>query len=418
LFDTSFGPKGAARAGFGPRSQLRIFALTWLSYFSYYQTRKNLSFAKTEIEKQKLADLSSFAWMETAYLTAYAVGMFTFGLLSEKISPKKMVAAGMLASAILSVVFGATDLVVVMAVAFGLNGLVQATGWPGNARITASWFAPAERGVVMGWWGTCYQVGPIVAGLVSPFLLRFGWRWSLFGPALWVALVALAFYLWVDDKPETAPAVATETAAAAPKRPLHTVLLANPAVWMLGASYFAIKLTRYALWFWLPYYFERSHGFSREDSTYLALYFDYGGVAGVVLSGYVADKILRKRRIATAALFLAVQAVVLGLYAWHGSGHAVALTAVGALLFGADSLISSTAAQDTGGPDAAGAAAGFVNGMGSIGAILQGALIAVVARHFGWQALFYCFVVLAAMGALVLCPLLATKVSDRPGSNP
>ena len=44
---------------------------------------------------------------------------------------------------------------------------------------------------------------------------------------------------------------------------------------------------------------------------------------------------------------------------------------IGFLLFGPDALVSSVAAQDLGGAAASGTAAGFINGVGSVGAILQ-----------------------------------------------
>ena len=47
-------------------------------------------------------------------------------------------------------------------------------------------------------------------------------------------------------------------------------------------------------------------------------------------------------------------------------------------------------------------AAGIINGLGSIGAVLQGRLTSEVSTRFGWGALFGVFVVLATVSALVL----------------
>ena len=58
---------------------------------------------------------------------------------------------------------GASSSASLFALFFGLNGFVQATGWPGNVKAMAAWYGPTERGAVMGFWSTCFQVGPLAA---------------------------------------------------------------------------------------------------------------------------------------------------------------------------------------------------------------------------------------------------------------
>ena len=86
--------------------------------------------------------------------------------------------------------------------------------------------------------------------------------------------------------------------------------------------------------------------------------------------------------------------------------HFASMMLVGALLFGPDALISGAAAQDAGGARAAATAVGVVNGMGSAGALLQGALAVGVKHAFGWNALFYVFFVLALIASACLLPAL------------
>ena len=87
----------------------------------------------------------------------------------------------------------------------------------------------------------------------------------------------------------------------------------------------------------------------------------------------------------------------------------LSLALIGFLIFGPDTLISGAAAQDFGGEGAAGSAAGIINGLGSIGAILQGIITPYVSERYGWEALFYLFVVLAIFAGLVLLPLALKK---------
>jgi OPA family sugar phosphate sensor protein UhpC-like MFS transporter len=104
--------------------------------------------------------------------------------------------------------------------------------------------------------------------------------------------------------------------------------------------------------------------------------------------------------------------------ALFGYGHVAALgpvanfasmALVGFLLFGPDALVSSVAAQDLGGVEAAGTAAGAINGVGSLGAIVQGLLTAGIAARWGWGAVFDSFIVFALLASLALLPYARRK---------
>ena len=84
---------------------------------------------------------------------------------------------------------------------------------------------------------------------------------------------------------------------------------------------------------------------------------------------------------------------------------------VGFCLFGPDTLISGAAAQDLGGRHAVARVAGVVNGLGSLGAILQGRVTSGVTAAWGWNGLFMVFVGLAVLGAGILA------IPDRAGAG-
>ena len=116
----------------------RIFALSWLSYFSYYFTRTNLSAAKKPLQEDLGFTKDQLGWLDTASLTAYCLGQFVHGALGEVLGPRRLVALGMLASAGLSIAFGTQSIFGVLVLLWGVNGFVQATGWPGNGSAGAT----------------------------------------------------------------------------------------------------------------------------------------------------------------------------------------------------------------------------------------------------------------------------------------
>jgi sugar phosphate permease len=110
-----------------------------------------------------------------------------------------------------------------------------------------------------------------------------------------------------------------------------------------------------------------------------------------------------------AMIFLYAKIAPLG-----AGANALGLALIGFCLFGPDSLLSGAVAQDAGGPHAAATATGLVNGIGSLGAILQGALNAWVSRAYGWHAVFFSFVTFSIVAALALVPTLAR---DNPATD-
>jgi len=143
--------------------------------------------------------------------------------------------------------------------------------------------------------------------------------------------------------------------------------------------------------------------------VYVSGAFEAGGIVGVVLLGIFSDRLRRWSRSAVAALGLLGLAVTLVIYARSGTGvleNIVLLALVGAALFGPDALLAGAAAQDAGGPHAAAMATGFVNGLGSIGAVLTGLVVPKLSAATSWQALFPLLGLFAIVAAAALVPTL------------
>ena len=398
----------------------RVFWVSWLSYFSYYFTRSNFSVAKKPIEKELHLTKDQLNYIDLASLTFYCIGQFVHGALGDVLGPRRMVVIGMAVSAVLSLLFGLNSVLSVFILLWAINGFVQATGWPGNGKLMASWFDTKTRGEKMGVWSTCYQAGGVAAKLLATALLAWGWRASFLGPALWVAVVAGLFWLLVRDRPSDLGYANPEIEKSLTKEQLHElrraawpVVLKNVRVWCLGITYFFMKMMRYAFIYWLPFYLAEAYHFDSQKAGYVSIAFDAGGIPIVIFAGFMADRLLGRRRIATAAIWCFALCGALGLYRVIGDEgllwNIVGLCLIGGTLFAADSLVSGSASQDIGGPHASALACGVVNGVGSIGGIVQGFFTVWVSDTYGWDAMFEVFMVLAAVSALPLLPFLRVR---------
>jgi sugar phosphate permease len=395
-----------------------VWGATWLAYASYYLGRKGFSASKHSLKSAGLLDTQALGAIDTAYLAAYSLGQFGSGVLGDRIGARRLIGFGLLASAALCAAFGSVSGALWFGLLFTLNGVAQATGWPGTTRAMAEWTTPRNRGAVMGLWSTCYQVGPFLAGPFAGILIaRYGWRSAFHVPALLMALVAVVVLILVrpGSRPVSAEVLTAEEDAAEQRRAQRAVVT-SPLLWSYGASYFFIKFTRYALALWLPFYLQEQLGYAVDKANNVASAFEGGGMLGVITMGALSDR-ARIGRVGLSALgllglalALLACAVLVGQSTWL---NVLLLATIGAFLFAPDSILCGAAAQDAGGPRAAAMATGFVNGVGSIGAFVEGLTVPLLAKAYGWNALFPCLVAMALSGAACLSPVLRANARAR-----
>ncbi len=361
----------------------RILVSTWLAYAGLYFCRKPYYVAKGTLARDLDLSVGDLGEIGTAYLVAYAVGQFVTAGLGQRQGARLLLLGGIGTSIACNIGFGFANNYWTLFAFMTLNGLAQATGWPSVVGTLGRWTRRSERGTVMGLWGTCYQLGGVAASMWAAFwMARAGTRGAflmasavLFG--CWIAVA-----LWQRNKPEDVglPPLEDEDAgdaAEAGASPWTRELLIN--LMLVGIFYFGIKFIRYALWSWTPFLLENNFGLAVDDAGYLSTIFDLAGFAGVVVAGIASDRFFRGKR--TPPSFLMLLGMMAGCAALHFVGgtslvlFGICLGVIGFMLFGPDSLLAGAGAIEVGSPRVAVATAGIINGMGSIGAVVQEMLV-------------------------------------------
>ncbi|MBO9549280.1 MFS transporter [Pseudomonas sp.] len=402
------------------RWRVQVFLITWVAYAAFYFTRKAFSVAKLGIGEDPdfVLEKAMMANLDALYLTAYAVGQFLWGNFSDRFGPRVVVLSGLLISALAAVLMGTYATLPIFASCMLIQGLAQSTGWSGLCKNVGSFFSTRERGRVLGYWSTSYAFGGLVA---TPFAgwwaydAYHDWRIAFFSSAAVVLVVALLFFLLQRNRPEDVglPPVEIELdavgKAAGPRTSvwagLRTVMK-NRTVLFLGLAYFMLKPARYAILLWGPaIIYERMPEIGKVASAIVPTSFELAGLVGPILIGIASDKYFGARRIPACVLSLVVLTACLALFVpamQSGSLYVVVglLFMMGLTLYGPDSMISGSAAIDFGSKDGAASAAGFVNGCGSVGAVLGGLL----PGYFDTITVFVVFTGTALLAAAMLVP--------------
>ena len=144
-----------------------------------------------------------------------------------------------------------------------------------------------------------------------------------------------------------------------------------------------------------------------SESGLISSFFELAGIVGVFIAGYISDKVFGSRRMPVIAICL----MMLGIFVFFLDdmpatrlSMSLSLMLIGFLLFGPDSLVSGTAAIDFGTKKGASTAAGLINGMGSIGAIIGGTVPGLFLERWGWNGIFAFLGVMLFIAGGILIP--------------
>jgi len=421
--------------------QMRIFALSWLTYAAFYFPRSAFSAAKVGILDEGFLTRQNLGLLDSAYLAAYAAGQFVWGAATERFGTRVVVGGGMVMAAIAAIFMGIAPAVWLFLPLMIVQGLSQSTGWSGLSKNIASFFTIRRRGRAMGMFSTSYAFGGLVAvpatGWVA-YSLFDSWRWAFLAGAA-VMLAALGMFLifqrnsprevglpGIDEDPSKLDCEHIPVRTRAPigvvkvknERFKFSDLLAaarhDPMVLRLGMVYFLLKPARYAILLWGPILvLDAMPELDALTAVMVPVAFGVAGVVAPVAIGWISDTLFKARRVPPTVLCLGLLVIALSMWPVVTSQRSVALLVimlafVGLTAYGADAMISGVAAVDFGTAKYAAGATGFINGCGSIGAILGGLLPGL----FTGSLIFYLFAAAAALAAVMLLP----SWNKRPAS--
>lgn len=408
------------------RWRVQTFAITWLAYFGFYITRKTFSVAKIGIDADPSIDLATdqMAWIDGVYLIAYAVGQFIWGMVGDRVGTRKVVLGGMIFSVLAAAAMGASSITVAFGILFCIQGLCQSTGWAPLVKNMGGFFSQHERGRVMGFWCTNYAVGGMFASIYAGYWGdMLGWRYAFFIPAVTLFMIAVLFFLLQRNQPEDVGLPPIEQYHAEWERvaiPEDTQdqkedggwraiinIITNKNVMLLCASYFFIKPARYAILFWGPMYINEKIGSGMAESGAISSIFEFAGIISAILAGYISDKVFHAKRMPVCVISLLILGIFLCFVDDLPASRSVLLLSfaiMGLCVFAPDSIISGAASIDFGTKKGASTAAGFINGAGSIGAIIGGTIPGIFADKWGWSGVFMFLGCMSAFAGILLLP--------------
>ena len=404
------------------RLRIQVFAGIFIGYAGYYLVRKNFSLAMPDILREyphySKADLGSAL---SGLAIAYGFSKFLMGSVSDRSNPRFFLPLGLLLSCGLMMIFGWVKGIYMslplMIILQTLNGWINGMGWAPCGKTMVHWFSTKERGRTVSIWNLAHNVGASMMAVVAGWGVVIFNDWGAkfyFNGIVGIGVAVIAFLL-LRDTPQSCgfPSIEAYKNDYPPnynerseitlsfKQIFFENVFNNRMLWAIAIANAFVYFMRYGVSDWIPTYLQTAKGFTAEASKNAIVAFEWAGVPGTILAGWMSDKYFKSRRAPATILFMIPTFIGLAVYGMNRNGplwiDISALIMIGFFIYGPIMLIGLQA-LDMVPKKAAGTAAGFTGFFGYVfGTAVSGTGVGWLADHWGGGG-----VIIAMLGCAVL----------------
>lgn len=390
-----------------------MFIGIFVGYAGYYLVRKNFSLAMPYLIEQgySKADLGLAL---SGVSIAYGLSKFIMGNVSDRSNARTFMTLGLFCSALVMIFMGmvpiATSSVAIMFVLLLLNGWFQGMGWPPSGRVMVHWFSPSERGTKMAIWNVAHNIGGGMVGPIAILAMAMfaDWHSILYLHGFFSLAVALAVFAMVRDTPQSEGLCTIEKyhndypktfeydeeheTEFSARAIFFEHVLNNKFLWTIAIANAFVYFVRYGVLDWAPTYLSEVKNFSFEQSGWAYAFYEFAGIPGTLLCGWLSDRVFDGRRAAVSIIYLLLTLICVVVYWLNPAGNPnvdiAMLIGIGFFIYGPVMLIG-VQALDLAPKKAAGTAAGFTGLFGYVGgAVSANIVIGYVVDSAGWDAGF------------------------------
>lgn len=408
------------------RLRYQVFTGIFLGYAGYYLVRKNFALVMPDLIAQGFTK-TELGFALSGVSIAYGLSKFLMGNVSDRSDARKFMTIGLALSGLVMITMGmfpfATSSIAIMFLLLLVNGWFQGMGWPPSGRVMVHWFSIKERGTKMSIWNVAHNVG---GGLIGPLaiwgLAIFNdWHAKFYFPGMIALGVAVITYLLVRDRPKACglPSIeeykndypdefskSDKEGTVTAKELFVTYVFKNQMLWIIAIANAFVYLVRYGVLDWAPTYLSEVKQFSVEETGWAYFIYEWAGIPGTLIAGYLSDKWFKGRRAPVSIIYMVLVLIFVVIYWQNPPGNpsidSMSLIAIGFLIYGPVMLIG-VHALDLVPKKAAGTAAGFTGLFGYLGgALFANAAMGLIVDKFGWDGGFITLVLACVLSIILI----------------
>ena len=426
--------------------QWKTLIVLMIGYALFYFVRKNFSIVMPALESELGLSKAKLGLFLTLNGVIYGVSRFVNGFFADRMSRKKMMAAGLFLSAVVNILIGlspqmdglfnlldaegkaTTGLVVLIGSLWLINGYTQGMGYPPCGSLMAHWIKPSELATKQSIWNSSHSIG---AGLVSMLcgtliLQKFSysaWQWCFFIPAILAIAGSVMLLLTLKDTPasvglpdpesmdENAPSkadVQVEYPSFTEKvyrRLVSKMVFRNPVIWILAITNFCVYVIRFTILDWGSTFLTQDRGLTiQAASTVVAASELAGGIVGTLIAGWATDRFFKSRSQRTCLIGL-LGATLCFLLFWLTpkgmNGLAVTCIIMASFFVYMPQALIGIACSNQATKRVAASANGLAGIFGYASTTVSGLMFGYLAEHFGWNSVFEVAIVFGVIGVIL-----------------
>lgn len=386
------------------RSIPLVVVLCACAYFVSYLSRLSFTSVTVEMIATEGYAKSLIAIPLTALSITYGVGQLVCGFLGDRISPEKLVFAGLLISCGMNLSIPFCGSVALMTVLWSVNGFAQAMMWPSIVKILTNCLDEARYHQYIVYIGYASSLGTIAIYFCAPMAIALSsWHMVFYVAAGCALAFALVWLRWIHKaEAQYVEAPSTKNAPSArmvERRPFDRVAIVLLALIMVTMALQGILRDGIATW--MPTYISEVF---RVDSTVSIL----TGVALPVfsmftmwLAAFLYRKLVKSESICSV-LFFALCALAIAILCLAGSKSAVLsvsmLMVANAATHGINLMYTSMVIPRFARYGQTALVTGTINSAVYIGSAVSTYGVALVTDRFGWTGTMIVWLAAAIVG--------------------
>lgn len=395
--------------------QWRTLIATMFGYAAFYFVRKNLSLAMPGMQADLGITKAGLGTFLTLHGVLYGISRFVNGIWADRVNARYFMVTGLMLSVGANVFFGFSSAVLLLGIAWMINGWVQGMGFPPCCRVMTHWFHPSELATKMSIWNTSHSIGGALAVIVCGFIAEhYNWRWCFFAPAIACTIAGVILFILLRDTPSSVGLPEIEVAGDTGKHGedksspeykafVKQQVFLNPYIWYISFANFFVYILRFAILDWGPTLLKEMKHFPLSKSGWMVGGFEVSGVIGMLIAGWATDKFFGSRGSRTCVFCMIGAALSMLLFWKVGSTPTLAtvfLAAAGFFIYGPQALIGITAAN-LATRRAAATASGFTGIFAYASTLVSGVGLGWVVDHYGWNTGFGALLAMGALGTFM-----------------
>lgn len=386
-----------------------LAALLAITYMISYVTRINFGAIIAEMENATQIPRSLLSMALTGSFITYGAGQIISGVCGDKISPKKLISCGLLASTLMNLCIPLCRDPYQMLAVWCVNGFAQAFLWPPIVRMMTELLTEEDyrKVTVKVSWGGSF--GTILVYFAAPLIISLlNWKWVFLICAGCGAIMLLVWNKLALDIVPVAKAQQSES------KITSTRALFSPLMLAIMAAIILQGMLKDGVTTWMPTYIADTYQLSSVVSILTGVVLPIFSILSVQVASRLYRRVLPNPLLCAGAFFAigAVSAVGVSIF----SGKAVTLSVLSSALLtgsmhGINLMLISMIPTFFEKYGKVSTASGLLNACSYIGSAISTYGIAVLSETAGWSVTVLLWIGIAAAG-MVIC-FLCTKPWNR-----